>query len=488
MDGLSCFTPAVELAKLIRAREVSVVEVTSLHLQRIERRNPALGAYVCVCAEEALASARERQRQLDRGERVGSLHGLPVAIKDLEDVAGVPTRSGSRATPSSPAAEDAIFVQRMREAGAVFLGKTNAPEFGHKGTTDSLLFGPASSPFRAGTNAGGSSGGAAAAVADGLAAIAQGGDGGGSIRIPAALCGVYGIKPSWGRVPHVYRPGAFPFTPFVSHGPLARTVQDAALMLAAMVGPHPRDPLSIPDEGLDLLGACERSIEGLRVAYSPKLGVFPVSAEVSEVVARAVGALEQAGALVEEVEPQIAHSQQELSDVWLRSVAVQYAQMVAGFRVQGVDLLAAGTDGLEPDVLHLVHEGEEISALGCKLDDIVRTQVFDAVQDVFADYDLLVSPTCSVAAVENATDGGTVGPSEVDGEAVDPLIGWCLTHPFNFTGHPAASVPAGLTDDGLPVGMQVVARRHREDVVLAASAAVQRSRPWAHAYPGLREG
>jgi amidase/aspartyl-tRNA(Asn)/glutamyl-tRNA(Gln) amidotransferase subunit A len=161
--------------------------------------------------------------------------------------------------------------------------------------------------------------------------------------------------------------------------------------------------------------------------------------------------------------------------------------MVAGFRMQGTDLLALGNDGLEPAFLQLVEEGEAVSALDYKLDDIVRTHVFDAIEDVFADYDLLVCPTCSVAAVENATDGTTVGPSEVDGEVVDPLIGWCLTYLFNFTGHPAGSAPAGLTAEGLPVGMQLVARRHRDDVVLAASAALQRVRPWAQTYPGLRE-
>jgi Asp-tRNA(Asn)/Glu-tRNA(Gln) amidotransferase A subunit family amidase len=486
-EGLSCFTPAHELARLIRAREVSIPEITALYLQRIEQRNPALGAYVCVLAQEALDSAVERQRELDRGEAVGPLHGLPIAIKDLDDLAGVPTRCSSRTMSASPAAEDSIFAARLRKAGAVFLGKTNTPEFGHKGTTDSLLFGPASSPFKTGKNAGGSSGGAAAAAADGLAAIAQGGDGGGSIRIPAALCGVYGFKPSWGRVAHAYRPGAFLFTPFVSHGPLARTVEDAAILTQAMIGPHPRDPLCIPDDGIELVRACGCSIEGLRIAYSPNLGVFPVDARVSEVVGDAVGALSAAGALVDKVDPKIAHSQQELSAVWRRGIAVQHAQMVAGFKMQGTDLLALGDDGLEPCFRQLVEEGEAVSALDYKLDDIVRTHVFDAIEDVFADYDLLVCPTCSVPAVENATDGTTVGPSEVDGEAVDPLIGWCLTYPFNFTGHPAASAPAGLTADGLPVGMQIVARRHRDDVVLAASAALQRVRPWAHAYPGLHD-
>jgi len=481
-----CFAPAHELARLMRERELTVPEVVAAHLARIERRNPPLGAYVHMMTEQARATAAALQHELDRGEVRGPLHGVPIAIKDLEDVAGVPTTCGSRAMAGNVPEQDAILTARLRAAGAVILGKTNTPEFGHKGTTDNLVFGPTSSPFAAGTNAGGSSGGSAAAVADGLAAIAQAGDGGGSIRIPASLCGVYGIKPSWGRVAHSYRPGGFLFTPFVQHGPVARTVRDAALMLAEIVGPHARDPLSLPDDGLDYIGACDRSIEGLRVAYSPDLGIFPIDRRVRVVVDDAVGALRGAGATVEQVELAVRYPQERLSLIWRRVIAVQHAQMVASMRAEGTDLLALGADGLEPALHDYLALAETISAVDYKLDDVVRTHVFDAVQDVFERYDLLVSPTLSVPVVANADDGMTVGPSEVEGEAVDPLIGWCPTYIFNFTGHPAASIPAGLTPEGYPVGMQIVGPRLCDDVVLAASAAFEAVRPWADTYPGLR--
>jgi Asp-tRNA(Asn)/Glu-tRNA(Gln) amidotransferase A subunit family amidase len=482
-----CFASAHELARLLRARELTVSEAVAAHLARIERRNPHVNAYVHLLADDALATARVLQAELDEGRVRGPLHGVPIAIKDLEDIAGVPTTCGSRTMTDNVPARDAILVERLRAAGTIVLGKTNTPEFGHKGTTDNLVFGPTSSPFAIGTNAGGSSGGSAAAVADGLATIAQAGDGGGSIRIPAALCGVYGIKPSWGRVAHTYEPSAFLFTPLAQHGPIARTVRDAAIALAAMVGPHPRDPLSLPDEGLDLVGACDRPIEGLRVAYSRDLGGFPIDARVRAVVDNAVTALRDAGAIVEPVELRFGHPHEQLTEIWRRGISVHLGQMVAAMRADGRDLLALGADGLEPAIHKYLALGEALGAVDYKLDDLVRTHVFHAVQDVFDDYDLIVSPTLSVPAIENSDDGQTAGPAEVDGQAVDPLLGWCPTFLFNFTGHPAASVPAGLTAEGHPVGMQIVGPRLRDDLVLAASAAFEAVRPWARTYPGLRE-
>lgn len=481
-----CFMPASQLAELVRARDVSVPEVVDSFLARIEERNPDLNAYVRVLDEQARTAAASAQSVLDAGSEVGPLHGVPVAIKDLEDVAGVPTSFGSRAMKGYVPTADAVFVARLRAAGAIVLGKTNTPEFGHKGTTDNLLFGPTSSPFAAGTNAGGSSGGSAAAVADGLAAVAQGGDGGGSIRIPAALSGVYGIKPSWGRIPHIYRPNGFSFTPLVQHGPLARTVRDAALALSVMSGPHPRDPISLPDEGLDLVGACSRGIEGLRIAYSPDLGVFPIDPRVRAVVDDAVGVFSRAGAVVERVDLRIDYPQERLAEVWHRGIGVQYAQMAESMRAAGSDPLALGEEGLEPGLHASIARAAAMSAVDYKLDDVVRTHVFDAVQDVFDEYDLLISPTLSVPVIHNAADGQTVGPTEVEGRSVDPMIGWCPTYLLNFTGHPAASVPAGLTPEGYPVGLQIAAPRLRDDRVLAASAAFEAGQPWADTYPGLR--
>ncbi|MEJ2292273.1 MAG: amidase family protein [Deinococcales bacterium] len=475
---------ATELAQLIRRRSVSPVEVVEAHLGAIERRNASINAYVTVLADEALQAAREAERRLLGGAVVGPLHGVPYALKDLfETRAGVRTTYGSLLFRDHVADRTATPVARLEAAGAIVLGKTNTPEFGYKGTTDNLLFGPTSTPFAPGKNAGGSSGGSAAAVAAGLAPLAEGSDGGGSIRIPAALCGVYGFKATFGRVASAARPDGFLLhTPYAHAGPLTRTVEDAALMLQAMVGADPRDPLSLPDLDEDLVAATRAPVNGLRVAYSPDFGGFPVEPRVREVVERAVTALEEQGAHVERVEQTWSRPHQELAAMWTRTSAVRAAESAVSMGRAGLDLFGEQGGALDPDYRHKLELGREVGAVAYRLDDVLRTEAFDAVQDVFDRYDLLVTPTLSIAGIDNAADGTTRGPAEVEGQAVDPFIGWCLTYPINFTGHPAASVPAGFTEDGLPVGLQLVGRRFEDARVLAASAALERARPWHDAY------
>jgi amidase/aspartyl-tRNA(Asn)/glutamyl-tRNA(Gln) amidotransferase subunit A len=477
------FMSAAELALRIRRRDLSPVEVVDALLGRIADRNPDLNAFVLVLDGSARRAAREAEQALTSGADLGPLHGIPIAIKDLDSKAGVRTTFGSRVFADFVAEKTSNFVGRLERAGCIVLGKTNTPEFGHKATTDNHLFGPTSTPFRIGKNAGGSSGGSAAAVADGLVPIAQGSDGGGSLRIPAALCGVVGLKPSYGRVPLVTRPEAFEtHTPFIHAGPITRTVEDAALALHVMAGPDPRDPLCLPGSDVDYLAATRRSIRGLKVAFSPNLNIFPVDPQVAHVVADAVRAFADAGASVDEVRLGLEHSQQDLSALWLRLGGALYLGMVEGYRQQGIDLLAH-RDTLTPQFVSLLDSVAEMTVTQYKRDQLVRSQVFDAVQDLFARYDLLVSPTLAIPSVDNATDGNTTGPSHVNGEAVNPFLGWCLTYPFNFTGHPAVSLPAGLTDDGLPVGLQLVAPMFSDDALLAASAAFERVRPWHDTYP-----
>src|SRR5437667_326618 len=393
------YMPATEIAARIARRDLSPVEVVDAFLDGIARRNQTVNAYVLVLHEEARRLAREAEKAVVSGATLGPLHGLPIAIKDLFDFkAGVPNTFGCKPFKDWAPTVSATYVARLEEAGAIVLGKTNTPEFGHRGITDNYLFGPTSTPFRIGKNAGGSSGGSAAAVAAGLAPLAQGSDGGGSIRIPAAWCGVYGFKASFGRVAAVARPDAFMLAvPFAHAGPIARSVADAALMLGVMSGPDDRDPYSLPAEGADYAAATRRPVAGMRVAWSPELG------------------------------------------------------------------------------------GSQ-SALDYRRDDVIRTEVLDALQDVFDECDILVCPTLAGLPVDNATDGNTLGPAEINGHSVDRLLGWCLTYPFNFTGHPAASIPAGLSRDGLPVGLQIAGRRFADETVIAASAAFEQARPWAAAY------
>ncbi len=485
MSSFQPYLSATELAMRIRRREISPVTVVEACLERIGDRNDATNAFVTTIDESARTRAKRAERRLDRGESVGPLHGVPIAIKDLFDFkSGVRNTIGSKPFAEFVPETTATYVRRLEDAGAIVVGKTNVPEFGHKGTTDNFLVGATSTPFDLDMNAGGSSGGSAAAVADGLVPVAQGTDGGGSIRIPAALCGVFGFKPSYGRVAQEGRPDGFAsHTPFIHAGPLTRTVDDAALMLDVMTGPSPRDPLSVPDDDTDFRAAVGRGVDELDVAYSPDFGLFPVEDRVSAVVDEAAGVFDEAGATVEEASPEFEDSRETLREVWFREIAGQYHSVLDGFKKEGIDLLENHRDEIAPEFLDLLEETRDLTVREYKRDEHVRTRAFDAIQDLFEDYDLLVTPTVGVEAIPNATDGQTVGPSSINDEPVDPLIGWSLAYPINFTGHPTASVPAGQTGADYPVGMQIVGRRYNDDTVLAASGTIERSRSWHDMYP-----
>jgi len=474
---------AAELALQIRRRALSPVEVVDACIARIEARNPSLNALVFYGFDDARKAARAAEQAVMSGRALGPLHGVPCALKDLFDFkpGWKATFGGIRALRDFVADNHCAFAERIEQAGAILVGKTNSPVLGFRGTCDNPLFGPTRNPFDPARNSGGSSGGSAAAVADGLLPFAEGTDGGGSIRIPASWCGVYGYKASFGRVPFFGGPNAFVGTaPFLFEGPITRTVEDAALALTALAGYHPRDPYSL-DESVDFGAATRRGIRDWKIAYSPNLDVFPVDRRVAEVVASAVRAFEEAGAHVEEVEVGIARPQQELSDLWCRLITPGSIHAFELFKAGGIDLVRDHPEDLPPQLLEWLERGLSYSTLDLARDQALRSEIYHAIQGVLNRYDLLVTPTLACTAVPNADDGNTVGPGTIEGEAVDPLIGWCLTYPINFTGHPAASIPAGLAD-GLPVGMQIVGRRYADADVLAASAAFERLRPWRQTY------
>jgi Asp-tRNA(Asn)/Glu-tRNA(Gln) amidotransferase A subunit family amidase len=477
---------AAELASLIARREASSVEAVDAAIERIERLDGPINAVTTRLFDEARAEARACDADLAAGRVRGVLHGVPVLIKDLFDMkAGVPNTFGCRALAGFVPNETGAHIERLESAGAVVVGKTNTPEFGHKGITDNGLFGPTSTPFDLARNAGGSSGGSAAAVAAGFVQLAQGSDAGGSVRIPAAWCGVVGFKPSYGRIPLTARPNAFDsHTPFVHIGTLTRSVRDAAIMAQAMIGPHTRDPFSLPDDGLNLAAACEASIAGLRVAFSPNFGTFAVESDVADVVRAAVGAFQAAGAKVDEPAFRLPASQDELAQLWRRQVGLFYAELFAAMGGDGPPFDMLHADDIPPEVHAMAALGRAASALDVRRDQWMRTRIFYAIQKLFDDFDLLVTPTLGCSPPVNERDGRTLGPATVAGVPVERCIGWCLTHPVNFTGHPAASVPAGLTPQGLPVGLQIIGRRFADGQVLAACRAVEEQRPWL---PALRQ-
>jgi Asp-tRNA(Asn)/Glu-tRNA(Gln) amidotransferase A subunit family amidase len=481
------FLSAIELGRRLRSRELTALEVTDAFLRRIDDLNHETRSFVTVTHDLALQSAARCDEAALRGTFLGPLHGVPVGIKDLFDLrAGVRNTFGSLPLADFVPTETTPYVSRLEAAGAVIVGKTNAPEFGHKGITDNFVSGPTSTPFDLTRNSGGSSGGSAAAVGAGLVPLAQGTDGGGSLRIPAAWCGVYGFKPSFGRVPDPTRPDSAAATsPFISAGPIARSVADAALMLSVMAGPHPRDVFSLPQhEGAWLRG--DGSLGGTRIAFIPDLGGFPVERAVSQVVSEAVHVFERAGARVAQVGLRLPADQFELSALWGRLSGVMYGTVLETVKAWGTDLIRDHSDQLTPEFRDMVVSAEQLSVHDMRRDAILRTAVQDRLQDVLDDYDLIVAPTLAIGPVPNGPPGTTRGPTEVNGVAVDPSIGWCLTYPVNFSGNPAASVPCGLTPEGLPVGMQIVGRRQADSAVLAASAAFEALSPWGMTYPGIR--
>jgi Asp-tRNA(Asn)/Glu-tRNA(Gln) amidotransferase A subunit family amidase len=464
-----CWTSAVELAAAIRARRLSPVELTQAVLARIEAINPRVNAYCTVVAERALGEARAAEAAVLRGDALGLLHGLPISFKDLTPTAGIRTTMGSRIFEHWVPGEDAVVVERARRAGAVVLGKTNTPEFGCKGVTDNLVFGHTRNPWKLDRIAGGSSGGAAAAVAAGLGPLAEGSDLAGSIRIPAAVCGVVGFKPSLGRVPHW--PALNGWTGFSHVGPITRTVADAALLLAAWAGPDERDPKSLPATGEDFARAVEGGARGLRVAWSPDLGGAPVDSEVRRVTEAAAKALADLGCRVEEEHPP------------LDDAMTLFMDLTAPFRAAAMaEHLPRWRDQLDPMLLLRLDRAEGMSAVDWERASHRRTALWHRVRRFFERHDILVTPTTATAAFPI----GQTFPAQIDGRLLTNQLEWFpFTYPFAITGQPAISVPAGFTADGLPVGLQIVGRRFADATVLRVAAAFEAARPWADRRPAL---
>jgi aspartyl-tRNA(Asn)/glutamyl-tRNA(Gln) amidotransferase subunit A len=464
-----CWLPAHELAGLIRGKKLSPVEVVDAVLARIERVDPTLNAFCTLTADEARDAAQAAEVSVMTGEELGLLHGVPVSVKDLIFTRRVRTTGGSRLFADHEPEEDAVAVERLKGAGAVILGKTTTPEFGHKGVTDSPLFGITRNPWNSALTPGGSSGGAAAATAAGMGPLALGTDGGGSIRIPASFCGIYGLKPSFGRVPH--GPGFPGWRDFSVTGPMTRTVRDAALMLDVLAGPDDRDRASLPAEaGPTFLAACDGGLAGLSIGWSVDLGYARVDPEVAELCAAAAGAFEELGCHVEVVTPGWENPEEIF-----RTLGT--AETHAAWR----DRLADSADLLDKSFVAVLKHGSRIT-IDQYLDAARRRRdLWTEVQRFLARFDLLITPTVAVPPFPVARPAVT----EIDGEPVSPL-GWLpFCFPFNLTGQPAATVPVGMTAGGLPVGLQIVGRRFAERTVLAASAAFESAQPWAGRRPAL---
>jgi aspartyl-tRNA(Asn)/glutamyl-tRNA(Gln) amidotransferase subunit A len=462
-----CYRPATELARDIATRRLSPAEVVDMFLERIERLNPRLNAYCTLTADEARAAAKRAEAAVMRGDGLGPLHGVPVSIKDLIVTKGVRTTRGSKLYQEFVPDHDAPVVERLKAAGAIVLGKTNTPEIGWKGVTDNLVFGPTRNPWNLERTPGGSSGGASAQVAAGLGPIAVGTDGGGSIRIPSSFAGCFGLKPSFGRVP-MYPPS--PNEPIAHTGPMTNYVRDAALTMNVIAGPDDRDRNSLPASDVDYLAACEGDLRGLRVAWSPDLGYASVEPEV---LRAAEAAAHRFGGLGCELEAA------DLS--WPNPLETWNSFFYGGIVGLVGDRFAEVRDLLDPGLAAIVEQCLHHRLLDYVKAQFARNAFWDTVRSFFERYDLLLTPTMPLGAFEIMRNT----PSRVAGRLVEGL-GWSFfTYPFNLTGQPAASLPCGFTADGLPIGLQIVGRRHADASVLRASAAFEAAAPWQGQRPEL---
>ncbi|SEA95549.1 amidase [Paraburkholderia sartisoli] len=453
---------ALTLSALIRERELSCVEVTEAFLKRIDSLNPTVNAFCTIAHEVALAAAAKGDENFAKGRAIGPLHGLPIALKDLTPTRGIRTTRGSLLYADHVPETDAGLVHRLKSAGAIIVGKTNTSEFGHKAVTDNLVFGPTRNPWSLDRIAGGSSGGSAAAVAAGLVPFAEGSDGAGSIRIPASLCGVFGFKPTYGRVPDVA--GAFSsHAPFFHNGPLARSVADGAFLYQAMTGEDWSHPFSIPTEQ-DVLASLDTGIAGLRVGFSFDLGRFEVTDDVKSACLRAVNVFESLGCTVEEASIELPP---DIETMFYTLWRIKLSGAYAGLADHEFDLL-------DPVVQTLIRQGKALSASDYSYANRGREIVWGIFSAFFSSYDLLICPTTAIPAF--ASDSGP--PATINGVSVDPLLGWLLTYPFNLTGNPAASIPCPVASGSMPIGIQVIGRRLADSLVLRACRAFERVSPW----------
>ncbi len=469
-----CAMPATDLAAAVRAGEISPVDVVQAVSDRMDSVEPVLHAFCTPTLDLARQQAADLADRIAVGEAVGPLAGVPVGIKDLVATKGIRTAMGSRAYEAFVPDEDDIVVERLKAADAIIIGKTNVPEFGYSGVGHNPVFETTRNPWNPAMTPGGSSAGSGAAVAAGMGPIAVGSDGGGSVRIPSAHCGLFGMKASMGRVP-LYPgcrderyPGVSSWESLEHIGPMTRTVADSALMLSVMAGPDPRDRHTIPTSDVDWIGCLSGDIQALRVAFSPDLGYVAVDPAVREVVQDAVTVFE------EELGCHVEHADPGFDDPY----AAFWGIVALDTDLRGMRRLAAENE-MSP---HLV----EFLARPWTAEDLTdavmtRKAVNNKMWRFMADYDLLLTPTLTVPPFPVHMQG----PEKVDGRMVPSFQWLSFTLPINMTGQPAATVPAGWTQDGLPVGLQIVGRHLQDETVLRAAAAFEAAAPWHDRWPGL---
>jgi aspartyl-tRNA(Asn)/glutamyl-tRNA(Gln) amidotransferase subunit A len=459
------YLSAVELGEMIRTKKVSPVDVVKAIFERIKQHNPKLNAYVTLQEGEALCAAAKSEEAVMQGKTLSALHGVPYHVKDNLWVRESRTTFGSKLQEHDITPEDCPAVQRLREAGLILLGRTNSPEYGWKGVTDNRVFGITRNPWNTDLTPGGSSGGASAAVAAGLGPVGIGTDGGGSLRIPASFSGVVGFKASFGRVPNWPGSGGA----ILRHiGPITRTATDIAATLDVIAGPDRRDPFSLPASGIHWAQHVNAGVRGKRIAYSPDLGYAKVEPEVAAICQQAAKKFSETGARVEEVKLDWSDPYGAWSVFFFGTAA---AALEKKLDKQG--------DLLDPGLRRVAEQGLKLRGVDFANALAARYQFWEQVRKTYEQFDLVLSPTLAVPPFAVGQDDA----DPLNGEKLGPLQWTRFTYPFNLTGQPAASVPAGWTKSGLPVGLQIIGGLHADLLVLQAARAWEQVQPWQDRRP-----
>jgi len=469
-----CFMSAYEMLEKIKTQELTSTEITETIIERIERINPIINAYCTPTFELARETAKKADEVVKKGEKLGLLHGIPTSIKDLMQTKGIRTTYGSKLYEDFIPEQDDVAVQRLIAAGCVILGKTNTPEFGSVALTNNKLFGETKNPWDVERNSGGSSGGAASSVAGGIGPLALGSDGGGSIRVPSSCCGVYGLKPTFGRIPSYPRIG-IAFKTMDHYGPIVRYVKDAALMLNVLKGYHPADNNSFPDDDIDYVKTLENKPKKLKIGYSMTLGFGKIlEEEVKESVLDGVQKFEQFDWDVEDSNLKIRKPESAFKTL----VSIGYAyDLQKDFNNRHEDL--------SPDLKGTIRLGLDNNSMNIGKAREQRNQVYEVMYQYFKNYDVLITPTLPCPAIKPGwLESGTTFPT-IGKKTLNTVSWMTYTYPFNMTGLPAASIPCGWTNSGLPIGMQIIGKRYAEKTVLQVSKAFEEIAPWQDKKPNL---
>jgi aspartyl-tRNA(Asn)/glutamyl-tRNA(Gln) amidotransferase subunit A len=470
MSSELAFMSAVELAQSIRDKKVSSLEATENFFQRIDQLDSQLHSYLTLCQDQALADARAADAAVRQGVELGPLHGVPISIKDLETTKGVVTTMGSAIFKDRMPDMDSVVVERVKAAGAIILGKTNTPEFGQSGTTENKLGEPCRNPWNTERTPGGSSGGAAAALAAGLCTLSMGTDGGGSVRIPASFTGLFGIKPTQGRVPRFGGYGRPSANHFSQSGPITRTVADSALLLQVIAGPDTRDITSIREPAPDFSANLGAGVNGMRLAWSSDLGYAAVDAEVVDITKQAAMKFIGLGANMDDAKLKLEDPFETFWNVFSTAAYTSYGHLLEEHR-----------DNLSDIGLRSIEHGQQTTGADMSRAIYEVDRLGRRMEEFFDNFDLLLTPTMAVPAFPIDQRPGVIG-----GKTVDPFWGFLpFTYPINISGQTAASIPCGYSSEGMPIGLHIIGPKGTEAKVLQACAAFEATNPWAGDRPGV---